>query len=51
MEKITELKDACKSAIDYLNKSCNPYKTIIINKDRVVLLTEEISASLSESND
>lgn len=42
MGKMDELRTACKGAVDYLRMNCNPHQTIIIDSDRIRLVSDDI---------
>lgn len=47
-EKITELKAACEGVVEFMEKYCNPYDKVIIENDRISLVSNGFEFELPE---
>lgn len=51
MSKINELLIACKGAVEYLRMYCNPHQAIIIDNEKIKIVSDDVGIPLDNSAD
>ena len=51
MSKINELLIACKGAVEYLRMYCNPHQAIIIDNEKIKIVSDDVGIPMDNSAD